>query len=577
MTEVIKRLSAAEREQMSAQARHIAEAPAAQVDARSGEKFVFVAHFDGTNNDKDNVKLSGNPHQTNVADLHDQMAPHMRGNDSFRSAYYRGVGTDAGAKGYHDVLLPSEEMRNTADRAYREFRTEALVWLEKNPQADPATSLQVMATGFSRGGGTAAVFSQLLYEHGLTDPKTGKQLVPPGQLGLAGAMVYDPVTTGYDGNAAFSPASKNVTVVRAQHEYREWFKGVDHGAHPGVRTVEVMGNHCNIGGGYDRGISARVLEASTEWFRQSGVPLADVPPHRRHDGAAAIYHEHDLPKTDEAMQASRSAIARAMWPLGSRAAEGVAQAADYPVTHDPRRGLNAPRQLDPAARPEAHVHDGWHRFEGAEGTVWRKHYALPSGKDATAVMIERDFPGRDRDRIDLHLLHTDEQGRTRELIHRQAPIGQGNDLRHQLDASIPGQNRAFQPNPMHESGARQFREQLGSHLRQLGMSEQQVDTLAAAAVKEQVRHAGQGGDVQAFYLSKDGSTIAMQQHNGPLREFNVTQALGQSEQAHWREAAELELASAAKERQPYQPYQPGIGHSYAMQPSEPSHGGRTMA
>src|SRR5690606_18642090 len=116
------------------------------------------------------------------------------------------------------------------------------------------------------------------------------------------------------------------------------------------------------------------------------------------------------------------------------------------------------------------------------------------------------------------------------------------------------------PNPMHESGARQFREQLGSHLRQLGMSEQQVDTLAAAAVKEQVRHAGQGGDVQAFYLSKDGSTIAMQQHNGPLREFNVTQALGQSEQAHWREAAELELASAAKERQPYQP---GIGHSYA--------------
>jgi len=575
MTEVIKRLSAAEREQMAAQARRIAEAPAAQVDARSGEKFVFVAHFDGTNNDKGNVKLSGNPHQTNVADLHDQMAPHMPGNGNFRSAYYPGVGTDPGAKGYHDVLLPSEEMRNTANRAYRAFSKEASAWLEKNPQADPGTSLQVMATGFSRGGGTAAVFSQMLYERGLADPATGKTLVPPGHLGLAGAMIYDPVITGYDGNAAFSPASKNITVVRAQHEYREWFKGVDHGGHPGVSTVEVMGNHCNIGGGYDQGISARVLEASTEWFRRGGVPVSDVPPNKRHDdGATAIYHERDLPRTEEAAQASRSVIARAMWPMGSRVVEGAAQAADYPVTHDPRKGLDTPRQLDPAARPETHVHDGWHRFEGVEGTVWRKHYALPSGKDATAVMVERDFPGRSRDRIDLHLLHTDEQGRTRELIHRQAPSGQGNDLRHQFDKSMPGEDRAIRLSPAQEKGVQQFLDQLGPHLRQLGMSEQQVDTLAAAAVKEQARHAGQG-EAQAFYLSKDGSTIAMQQQNGPLREFSVSQALGQSEQAHWREAAELELASASavKERQPYQP---GIGHSYAVQPSEPSHGGRAM-
>jgi len=574
MTKLIKHLSAAERERMTTQAWAIAGMHVPAVDTRSGNKFVFVAHFDGTNNDKDNLALSGSAYQTNVADLHDQMLPHMRGNNNFRSVYYRGVGTDPGAKGYQDVLLPSDEMLATAKRAYLEFEDRASGCLRDHPQADPSTSLQVMATGFSRGGGTAAVFSQLLYEHGLTDLKTGKTIVPPGHLGLAGAMIYDPVITGYDGNAAFSPASKNITVVRAQHEYREWFKGVDHGGHPGLSTVEVMGNHCNIGGGYDRGISARVLEASAEWFRRGGVPVSDVPPHKRHDGAAAIYHERDLPRTEEAVQASRSVIARAMWPLGSRVAEGAAQAADYSLTHDPHRGLHAPRQLDPAARPEAHVHDGWHRFEGAEGTVWRKHYALPSGKDATAVMVERDFPGRSRDRIDLHLLHTDEQGRTRELIHRQAPLGQGNDLRHQLDKAIPGQGQdRDRLSPMHESGARQFREQLGPHLRQLGMSEKQVDALAAAAVKEQARHAGQG-DAQAFYLSKDGSTIAMQQQNGPLREFSVSQALGQSEQAHWREAAELELVSAAKERQPYSP---GIGHSYAMQPSESSHGARAMA
>ena len=37
-------------------------------------KFVFFAAFDGTNNDKDNLKLSGSPYQTNVANLFDQAA-----------------------------------------------------------------------------------------------------------------------------------------------------------------------------------------------------------------------------------------------------------------------------------------------------------------------------------------------------------------------------------------------------------------------------------------------------------------------------------------------------------------------
>lgn len=539
MTEVVKHLGAAERRQMSAQAERIAGTPTAQVDARSGRHFVFVAHFDGTNNDKDNLALSGSAYQTNVADLHDQMVPHMRGNANFKSFYYRGVGTAPGTKGYQDVLLPSEDMRATAEDAYKDFSRQALAWLDKHPKADPSTSLQVMATGFSRGGGTVAVFSQLLYEHGLTDPKTGKTIVPPGHLGLAGAMIYDPVTTGYDGNVALSPASKNITVVRAQHEYRSWFKGVDHGGHPGVSTVEVMGNHCNIGGGYDRGISARVLESSTDWFRRSGVPLDDVPSAKRYSGSTAIYHERDLPKSDQVAQASRNVVARAMWPIGSRVVEGAAQAADYPVTHDPRKGLDVSRQLERVAASEAHVHDGWHRFQGVESAVWRKTYALPGGKDVTAVMVERDLPGRDRDRIDLHLLHTDEQGRTRELIHRQAPIGQSNDLRHQLDKSMLGEDRAFRPSSTQESGTRQFRDQLGPRLRQLGMSEQQVDTLAAAAVKELACDGGRA-DVQAFYLSKDGSTIAMQQPSGQLREFSVAQALGQSERMHWQEVAALD-------------------------------------
>src|SRR5690606_30622100 len=106
----------------------------------------------------------------------------------------------------------------------------------------------VMATGFSRGAGTAAVFSQMLHERGLNDPATGKVIVPPGQLGLAGALMFDPVTTGYDRNTAFSPASKNITVVQALNEYRTPFKGVDHSGHPNASVVSVTGNHCDIGG-----------------------------------------------------------------------------------------------------------------------------------------------------------------------------------------------------------------------------------------------------------------------------------------------------------------------------------------
>jgi hypothetical protein len=93
--------------------------------------------------------------------------------------------------------------------------------------------------------------------------------------------------------------------------------------------------------------------------------------------------------------------------------------------------------------------------------------------------------------------------------------------------------------PAQRETAQQFKDQLGSRLGQLGMSEAQVNTLAAAAAKEHTRHAGQG-DVQSYYLSKDGNTIAMRQAYPPLREFDVNSALGRSEQSHWNEAAALD-------------------------------------
>lgn len=91
------------------------------------------------------------------------------------------------------------------------------------------------------------------------------------------------------------------------------------------------------------------------------------------------------------------------------------------------------------------------------------------------------------------------------------------------------------PTPEQAAQAERFTSQLGPRLAQLGMSEPQIHTLAAAAAKEHTRFAAQG-EAQSFHLSKDGSTIAMRQAWPPLREFSVETALGQSEQRHWEEA-----------------------------------------
>lgn len=543
MSEVIKHLNGSERTRLGAQVEAVGRAPAPQLDVRSGKQFVFVAHFDGTNNDKDNQALSGNPLPTNVVELWSQMKPLEAGSDNFRTNYYPGVGTDPGAKGYRDVVAPSADMRDTAGQAYTDFQLKASAWLRDHPHANPAESLQIMATGFSRGGGTAAVFSQLLYERGLSDPQTGKTLVPPGQLGLAGAMIFDPVTTGYDGNSAFSPTSQNITVVQAQNEYRTLFKGVDHSGHPGVTVVPVTGNHCNIGSGYDRGIGAKVLESATDWFQKSGTPINDVPSGKRNDGSATVYHERNLPKTDAVAQASQHPLARATFPLGSRVVEGAARAADYPVTHDPRDGLHARRELDPAAAHERQRADGWRRFNGVEGAVWRKDHVSDKGVPLSAVVVERKPPGTSNDRVDFYLSRRDGKGEL--LYEKRLPAGEGPALRESLEQwmnpSARKRAEAIELSPSDDPRrhAHNFKDQLGPRLTQLGMSEQQVDTLAAAAAKEATRHAGQG-EVREFLLKSDASAIALRQERAPVQEFSVSDALGQSTKAHWQEVAEME-------------------------------------
>ena len=538
MTEVVKHLSPAEQAALSAQVDKIAAAPRPTLDTASGKQFVFVAHFDGTNNDKDNLALSGSRYTTNVAQLSEQMKGDSRSNPNFESRYYQGVGTDPGLEGVLEASIrPSADMRETADRAYKEFTLKASEWLKAHPEADPLASLKVMATGFSRGAGTAAVFSQMLHERGLTDPATGKVLIPPGQLGLAGGLMFDPVTTGYDRNSAFSPESKNITVVQANNEYRTPFKGVDHSGHPGVTVVPVTGNHCDIGGGTDNGIAARVLSASTDWVKAAQVPISDVPPGRRHQGTDTVHHERDLPKTTETIAATRSPLLRSMFPVGSRVVEGLAGAADYPVTHDPRKGLTAPRQLTQAASEETVLSNGWRRFEAAEGTVWRKDFP----QQASDVMVKASLvephlkPGVDQRRLDLHLQSVGKDGKPAEYlklnVDGKSPAAAMQAMDQKLGPRVQGaavaaptqSNPHFNAQPNAQPHLHPALRDLSVQLAARGYSPEQALKISSYAQNQvgtqdpaHLKHAA---------LHKDGQSVALVFRDPPFKGIAIEEAL----------------------------------------------------
>jgi len=438
MTKEVKILDETERQQMEAQVDRILDTPTPPpVDAHSGREFVFVAHFDGTLNDKDNLKKG--ELQTNVANLHDLMKPHMEDGGNFVSHYEPGVGT--GNSGLvrltKATVRPSGDMRSAAQNAYDQFREQAIKWLRKHPDADPATSLKVMATGFSRGGVTMATFSQLLCENGVV-ADDGKILVEPGVLGLSGGIVYDPVSKSYNGNAAFSPTSRNITEIQATAEYRKWFKDVDHGGNPNVSTVEVLGNHSNIGGSYDRGISARILDPSREWFAKAGVPINQIPEemcYQNHD--VKVYEEYKPPWVEKVQEISGSKVlngAAAAARLGGQIGNGAMLAPQgikwlagrfkQPRTHDPSVGLDAPRgQVSSAREPEL-MADGWQRFQGVNGVMWSKDYPDGNHRSITrTVMMERNLPGRKNDRIDLYLTHANG-----EVEHQQTSIAAGRKM-----------------------------------------------------------------------------------------------------------------------------------------------------
>ncbi len=451
--------------------------------------------------------------------------------DNFKSHYHRGVGTDPGLEGTADALMPSADMRETANRAYVKFQDQATTWLKAHPeaQANPAESLQVMATGFSRGSGTAAVFSQMLHDRGLTDPATGKVLVSPGQLGLAGALALDPVTTAYDGNSAFSPTSQNITVVRANNEYRSLFKGVDHTGHPAAATVGVAGNHCDVGGGYDNGIAARVLEESTAWMKKAGVPISQVPPERRHDSTATVHHERSLPKPFDA--------------------------ADHPLTHDPKHGLHAPRQLTGAAKEETLEANGWKRFESAQGIVWRRDFPAGGGVTNKATVIEAYLPPdteaqRHESRISVEIQGVGADGRA--VDHSKSKQDGYNplDVMRAVDTCmaqrapgqcrVQGQGHSYNQSPAAEQPLQPVQhpvlhpvlQTLEKQLVSKGYTEEQAHKIGVYAQGQLSAH--ELATLKQAGVPKDGQTTVLVFRDAPLKELPIQEALaadGQRERA----------------------------------------------
>lgn len=267
---------------------------AAQESVIEDGQFVFFAAFDGTNNDMN--YHPNDKYDTNVAQLWNQYLVARSGKANLGGGYYPGVGT-AGTESqssWNPTQVTLQTIK-TAEKAYSDFCNEASNWL-RTP-GNGGKSVSAVLTSFSRGGASAAIFCQLLHAKGLADPKAGgKVLFPPGMVPVLAGVLFDPVTTGVSSNLALTPNAKNILDIVAWNEYRQLFKGADYSNHPGTVTMIWMyGNHCDIGGGYDSGLSALTLQAATGFLQRSGLPIADVPVKRQFiaDDVAVHSEEYD--------------------------------------------------------------------------------------------------------------------------------------------------------------------------------------------------------------------------------------------------------------------------------------------
>lgn len=298
-------------------------------------RFTFFAAFDGTNNDRDQRELSGDPFPTNVARLQEQAE--RADNRLLESEYYPGVGTggDQGGR-WRAGPFPTAAIDATAEQAYADFSDAAQRYLKQHPSATSA-DLGTAVTGFSRGCASALRFAQLVHERGIV-AADGTVVAPPGSVPVTAMALIDPVARFVKGPTHIARNVQGpVLVVQAEHERRSDFRPLDFTGDPRVTMVKHPGNHVGVGGGYDaHGTGASVLEGVTGFFLNRGVPMAEVAPAHRHDAAQPQWvrtEEFQTARNGERTE-QEDGTPRRVWPADDPSAERVQARPRVPAHHE---------------------------------------------------------------------------------------------------------------------------------------------------------------------------------------------------------------------------------------------------
>ena len=443
-----------------------------QLHGAPAGKFVFFAAFDGTNNDKDNLKLSGNPYPTNVTNLHRQALDASQSNENLKVRYYPGVGTGGDMGGLlQSGPFPTEPVQVAANRAYRHFAEQADNFLHNNHTAT-YKDISLSSVGFSRGTASQVLLAQMLNDKGLVT-EDGKVLAPPGGIEVKGMVMFDPVHSYIKGDMRLPPYVRgDVLVVRADDEFRTEFKAADYSRDPRVKTIDLHGNHCGIGGGsHPRGTAAAALEGSTKYFQNIGVSVADVPASLRFNA------DEPIPLYSEAYQTARNGD-----KLYSVSTDG-----------DPGRAMPSLQwavQGERGSRGTTPVHADPARFETfpehMRGVLQDRR--LSDAQKDNHVLLQHRF---DQRMLNANLSVTDQQA-VRSQIERQFyDLASNGRLNQPLEQTVRAVEEVFAATRPPERGASseqdgalsarqtQARQSLGAGLLNPGYSAEQVGQVAA--------------------------------------------------------------------------------------------------
>jgi hypothetical protein len=184
---------------------------------------VFVANFDGTQNDFKDVPKE--LQETLVAASFNSLSD----SPVLVNRYYNGVGTRT--DGFLGLVESVSGIGcvDRAERAYQELCDATLAWRATNPEAD----VHVHAVGFSRGSATALHFMNLVHERGIVNPKTfwarnpktpQSARVAPGAVQMS-AVLLDTVATGQNDSLKLGlpPGAVSVLHLTAGGELRFLF------------------------------------------------------------------------------------------------------------------------------------------------------------------------------------------------------------------------------------------------------------------------------------------------------------------------------------------------------------------